>query len=193
MAGFLCVDIDACIVAFTYFYIFASVVLLPVVRHIWSRKALSYLLPVGMIGLGAMHIGVRQIDWIAVGTDGDVAPDPEKTPEKTAYFDGIEIPLVYAYQTARQLIADKRRTVGGRMRMDVVAAKRQWTLQTRPMPKAHRDAILDYLRSINYQAGDFILTELGYTPIRALMMVQDDRRDVSHPDRHSLTLLVMEE
>ena len=159
----------------------------------WHAQGSQTRFASGMIGIGAQHIGVRQIDWIAVGTDGDEAPDPEKPPEKTAYFDGIEIPLVYAYQTARQLIADKRRTVGGRMRMDVVAAKRQWTLQTRPMPKAHRDAILDYLRSINYQAGDFILTELGHTPIRALMMVQDDRRDVSHPDRHSLTLLVMEE
>jgi len=68
MAGFLCVDIDACIVAFTYFYIFASVVLLPVVRHIWSRKALSYVIPVGMIGLGALLV-----TYLNLSSDGGEA------------------------------------------------------------------------------------------------------------------------
>lgn len=110
----------------------------------------------------------------------------------TAIFDNIEIPLIYAYQTGRAFVADKRRTVGGKMRMDVVAVKRQWTLHTRPMPKADRDTLVDYLVSIKFQAGDFVLGELGPGSIRALVTVDSDTREVSHPDRRSLTLTVME-
>lgn len=111
----------------------------------------------------------------------------------TATFDGIEIPLVFAYETDREVIGDKRRTVGGKMRMDVIAIKRQWTLQTRPMPKADRDTLIDHLVAIKFQAGDFVLSELGPGSIRALMSIDRDVREVSHPDRRSLTLSVLEE
>lgn len=155
----------------------------------WHAQSVQARFLSGFVGLGAQSPGVREWDWIAVGTAGDPAP----VPDRTASFDGIEIPLIYAYQTVREFVADKRRTVGGKMRMDVVAVKREWTLQTRPLPKAHRDAILEHLRAIKFQAGDFVLHELGPESIRALMTVAEDDRDVSHPDRHSLTLLVMEE
>lgn len=141
----------------------------------------------GLIGLGAQSPGTRDWDWIAVGTDGDAAPVPD---DRFAIFDDIEIPLVYAYEVDRELIADKRRTVGGKMRMDVIAVKRQWTLQTRPMPKEQRDALVNYLIGIKFQAGDFYMADTG--TVRGLMSVDRDVREVSHPDRHSLTLSVLE-
>jgi hypothetical protein len=79
----------------------------------------------------------------------------------TAFFDSIEIPVVYSQETSRDVIADRRRTVSGKMRQDVIAQKRGWNLTTRPIPLAKRNLLYNHLVSIDWQAGDFHLDEFG--------------------------------
>ena len=73
-----------------------------------------------------------------------------------AQFDGIDIPLIYAIELERQVIGDRRRTAGGKMRQDVIAMKRQWTLTTRPMEKADADALINHLEANKFEAGDHL-------------------------------------
>ena len=110
-----------------------------------------------------------------------------------AQFDGIDIPLIYAIELERQVIGDRRRTAGGKMRQDVIAMKRQWTLTTRPMEKADADALINHLEANKFEAGDFHLDEFGAgVTIEAFMRVTRVTRVLEAPDRRSLELLVIE-
>ena len=110
-----------------------------------------------------------------------------------AQFDGIDIPLIYAIELERQVIGDRRRTAGGKMRQDVIAMKRQWTLITRPMEKADADALINHLEANKFEAGDFHLDEFGAgVTIEAFMRVTRVTRALEAPDRRSLELLVIE-
>ncbi len=78
-----------------------------------------------------------------------------------ASFNGIEIPRVYDVQITRQVQGDRARTAGGKFRQDVIAEKRIWTLQTRPMPLSMAIPLTNYLRSTLYTEGAFWLKEFG--------------------------------
>jgi len=108
----------------------------------------------------------------------------------TAFFDGIEIPLIYSSETSRPVIADRRRTVSGRMRQDIIAKKKQWTLVTRPVPLAARDALYDHLVSIDWQARDF---EIEGQTVRAFLRWSRELRSLDQPERRSLNLIATEE
>jgi hypothetical protein len=110
-----------------------------------------------------------------------------------AQFDGIDIPLIYSIDLDREVLGDRRRTVGGKMRQDVVATKRQWSLLTRPMEKTDSDALVRYLEANKFEAGDFHLDEFGAgVTIEAYMRVERVVRSLTLPDRRSLELLVIE-
>jgi hypothetical protein len=79
----------------------------------------------------------------------------------TATFDGIEIPLIYAVEVGREFIGERERTAGGKIRQDVVAVKRTWHLQSRPITQAKAKLLLDHLESIKYGPGDFHLDDFG--------------------------------
>lgn len=112
----------------------------------------------------------------------------------TAFFDGIEIPVVYSQETSREVIADRRRTVSGRMRQDVIAQKRGWNLLTRPIPLAERNLLYDYLVSINWQAGDFHLDEFGAgVTVRAFLRWGRETRSLDQPEKRSLELTIIEQ
>lgn len=110
-----------------------------------------------------------------------------------AQFDGIDIPLIYSVEITRQMVGDRRRTVGGKMRQDVIKTKREWSLITRPMPKAERDLLISHLESNKFRVGDFHLDEFGPgVTVRAAMRVNGEIRALELPERRSLDLLVIE-
>jgi len=110
-----------------------------------------------------------------------------------AQFDNIDIPLVYSIETARQMLADRRRTVSGKYRQDIIKTKRQWTLLTQPLTMAQRNAIISHLESAEFQAGDFHLDEFGVgVTVKAYMRVLRETRSLEAPDRRSLELMVIE-
>lgn len=74
-----------------------------------------------------------------------------------ATFDGYEIPAVYDVQVSRISIGEQSRTASGKLRQDMVAVKRKWTLNCRPVPKHVVDPLLDYLESTLYAEGAFWL------------------------------------
>jgi hypothetical protein len=110
-------------------------------------------------------------------------------------FGGITIPLIYHQEVTRELMADEQRTAGGKLRMDIVAFKRIWSLETRPMTTTERDNIINYLDSIYYGVAPFHLDEFGVGVfVDAYMRVESEGRDVDNlPGRRSLVLTVIEE
>jgi len=81
-----------------------------------------------------------------------------------AKFDTIEIPRVYVQEISREILGDKARTAGGKLRQDTLAAasyKRIWKIETRLISKAQADAILSYLEAISFGTVDFWLDEFG--------------------------------
>jgi hypothetical protein len=110
----------------------------------------------------------------------------------TATFDGIEIPLVYSQETSREVLADRRRVASGRMRQDVIALKKQWTLITRPIALTDRNTLYDHLVNIDWQARDFFLDDLGVT-VRAFLRWGRELRSLNQPEKRSLNLIVIEE
>lgn len=111
----------------------------------------------------------------------------------TATFDGIEIPVVYSQETSREVIADRRRTISGRMRQDVISQKRSWTMATRPISLVDRDLLYDHLVSIDWQAGDFQLDDLGVGTIRAFLRWGRETRSLDQPEKRSLELTIIEQ
>ena len=112
----------------------------------------------------------------------------------TAFFDSIEIPVVYSQETSRDVIADRRRTVSGKMRQDVIAQKRGWNLTTRPIPLAKRNLLYNHLVSIDWQAGDFHLDEFGIgVTIKAFLRWGREIRSLNQPDNRSLELTIIEQ
>lgn len=119
----------------------------------------------------------------------------------TATFDGIEIPLVYAVEVSREIVGERARTAGGKMRQDVVTVKRAWKLQTRPMLRSKADALLNHLADKLYGAGQFLLDEFGGTPVTAYILPESIREEwaefwsggVWHNDGRELELTVTEQ
>lgn len=85
-----------------------------------------------------------------------------------ATFDGYEIPMVYDVKVGRITIGETARTAGGKLRQDVVAVKRSWTLSCRPVPKNKVDPLLYYLESTLYAEGAFWLYGMG-EPVSAMV------------------------
>ena len=83
-----------------------------------------------------------------------------------ATFDGYEIPRVYDVQIERNLVGESARTAGGKLRQDVVAVKRSWTLSCRPVPKNKVDPLLNHLESTLYAEGAFWMQGLGTVTAR---------------------------
>lgn len=110
-----------------------------------------------------------------------------------AQFDGVDIPLVKVIQLDREMLGQRRRTAGGKMRQDILLTKRRWSLTTRPMEKDDRDALISHLEGKDFQAGNFHLDEFGAgVTIPAYMRVVREIRALEAPDRRSLELLVIE-
>lgn len=76
-------------------------------------------------------------------------------------FGGVEIPAVSVLDVTPELIADRDRTVGGKMRQDYVTTKRVWKIQTLFLTPDEEAAIMNYLASINYGSFDLWIDEFG--------------------------------
>ncbi|MDI6872105.1 MAG: hypothetical protein QME79_12330 [Bacillota bacterium] len=114
----------------------------------------------------------------------------------------IELPNVQTQRTARQVIGDEGRTAGGKLRRDVVATKRVWTLVCPYLTNAEYDAIVGHLEA-TFGVTTFWLDEFGGTAaansIAAVVDVEEDERvqfardGTWHSDGHSLVLTVQEQ
>ncbi len=92
-----------------------------------------------------------------------------------AKIGGIPVPYVYAIVIEREVIGDEERTAGGKLRRDVVAVKRTWRLQTRPLTKAEAPASTNHLDAIMYGTTTFELegaSMLAYVDIDEEEIVQ---------------------
>lgn len=115
----------------------------------------------------------------------------------------IEIPGVQTQKLGRQVIGERGRTAGGKLRQDVVAVKRAWRLECKFMTNIEHDAIVNHLDTLMYGATTFWLDELGGTAaansIPAYVDIEDDERvqfgrgGVWHSDGHSITLAITEQ
>lgn len=116
-----------------------------------------------------------------------------------ASFAGIEIPKVYDVQVSYQLIGDRARTAGGRLRQDAIADKRVWTIQTRPMTLAQATPLLTHLRGTLYAEGAFWIKGLS-APVQARVdpdslterVVAFAEGGIWHNDGRQLTLVIEE-
>jgi hypothetical protein len=64
---------------------------------------------------------------------------------------GVDIPSVYVdEQPEDEIIGEELRSADGTLRSDVIAVKRTWRLQTRPITKAQIDAVVNPLRTGYY-------------------------------------------
>lgn len=104
----------------------------------------------------------------------------------------IDVPLVYSQEMEYDLVSNEGRTATGEMLLDIDAVKRTWVLQTRPMLKADRDALIGYLESVFYGPVDFWLEEFGMDTVKAFITISESR-DLSLPTRYSLTITAEEE
>lgn len=111
-----------------------------------------------------------------------------------AQFNGIDIPLIYSLRIRRAIIADEARTAGGTLRRDLVAVKSVWSMTTRPMLLADRDALIDHLDGIGWDAGDFWLDEFGPTTetVEVFLEIIDDRQLGYVNQRHVLDITATE-
>jgi hypothetical protein len=113
---------------------------------------------------------------------------------------GYPIPYVYAIVIDREMVGDEARTAGGKLRRDIVAVKRTWRLQTRPMKKNEADTILGVLQAVSYGVVDFWLDDFGaeensipaYVDVESEERVQFGRDGVWHSDGRRLTLKISE-
>lgn len=79
----------------------------------------------------------------------------------SAKIDSIDIPLVHSVEISREFVGERARTAGGKLRQDLVAVKRSWQLQTRPITLAQANQLLDHLRVGNYGPVAFWLDDFG--------------------------------
>lgn len=115
----------------------------------------------------------------------------------------IEIPNVRAQKLDHEIVADSARTAGGKLRRDIVAAKRKWQLECVRLTNAQYRAIIDHLNEIMFGATLFWLDELGgtadthsiavYVDITNDERVQFGRNGVWHNNGRNLTLVVTEQ
>ncbi len=121
----------------------------------------------------------------------------------TARFDGIIIPCVYAISITRELVGERARTAAGKLRQDVVAIKRVWELQTRPISKDLADTLLSWLDEKLYFVGDFWLDEFGpeSETVKAYVLpdsveeerVQFGNADGWHRDGRQISMTIVEQ
>ena len=112
----------------------------------------------------------------------------------TAFFDGIEIPVVYSQETSRGVIADRRRTVSGKMRQDVIAQKRGWNLITRPISLAQRNLLCNNIVSLDWLAGDFHLDEFGIgVTLNVFLRLGREIRSLNQREKRSLEMTIIEQ
>jgi hypothetical protein len=95
----------------------------------------------------------------------------------------IEIPRVTSQEITREILGQRKRTAGGKMRMDIngfVPIKRQWKLKSAVLTNAQYDTIISYLDSVLWCEVDFWLDEFGGTPslnsIKVFIEVSSDSR-----------------
>ena len=120
----------------------------------------------------------------------------------SAKIDGINIPLVYSVEISREFVGERARTAGGKLRQDLVAVKRSWQLQTRPITLAQANQILEHLRLSNYGPVAFWLDDFGLesNTVSCLILpesIQESHRQVSidgvwHRNARELSLTVVE-
>ncbi len=122
-----------------------------------------------------------------------------------AYLDNgaIEIPGVQAQKLTRQVVGERGRTAGGKLRQDVVAVKRAWRLECKYLTTTQYNAIIDHLNSLLFGATTFWLDELGGTAaansIAVYVDIEDDERvqfardGTWYENGHSITLTVTEQ
>lgn len=98
----------------------------------------------------------------------------------------IELPNLEAQEDGRELIGERARTAGGKLRQDLVAVKRTWQLTLRHLAPEQHQAIITYLDSAGWGAVPFWIDSLGGSPadsISALVELTSCRR-VQFGGRH---------
>lgn len=98
---------------------------------------------------------------------------------------------MYTESAGREEIAESERTATGMLRRDVVAVKRIWSIRTRPIKKAQRDALLDHLDGIMWGFVDFLCDDLT-VPIKAKVTLESDERSLDSPERYELAFRIEE-
>ena len=76
-------------------------------------------------------------------------------------FGGLTIPRPASIRIDRELIGERSRTASGKDRMDVVAVKRRWRVETSPLTAAEANAITLGLQSSLYTTDDFQCADMG--------------------------------
>lgn len=118
-----------------------------------------------------------------------------------AQINGIDVHYVFAVQVGRELVAERTRTAGGKLRQDAIAVKRTWTLETRPMTKAQSDALTQAIDLAFGGPMSFWLDEFGPpgTTIEVFVEIQNEERvafardGVWHNDGRQLSLSIIEQ
>lgn len=122
-----------------------------------------------------------------------------------AYLNNGAIPLpnVRSVKPGREIIADRSRTAGGKMRQDVTAVKRAWRLELRYLTPAEYLAIVNHLDWLWYGPTTFWIDSLGGAPetdsVAAYVTIEDDERvqfgrdGTWYSDGHNLILSVVEQ
>jgi len=108
---------------------------------------------------------------------------------------GIDIPLLYSQLTRREIVGDRERTAGGKLRSDITAVKRTWELRTRPMPSTQSSLLASTLDGLLFGVTTLWLQEFGSTGNAVAAFVTDfeETRDVETQARRSLTITVEEQ
>ncbi len=91
-----------------------------------------------------------------------------------ASFNGIEIPNVAEVDVARRLYGETAQTAGGKLRRDIVAVKRIWTIRSIVATLDDIKPLLDNLESTLYAEGLFWLKEFGNPGNSVLAMVDPE-------------------
>lgn len=114
-----------------------------------------------------------------------------------AKFDGFEIPKVYVLDEELIEQADVGRTIDGTERRDVVAVKRTWRVETRPVLPSEIAALENHLAAILWGYGDWWIDTFGSetNTTRARIDASSWRkgRPLDLPGRRSLSFTVIEQ
>ncbi len=92
----------------------------------------------------------------------------------------IALPGFEDQEGGREILADVDRTAGGKLRQDLVVAKRTWELTLPYLTPAQYQAIMSHLDSIGWGPTPFWIDELGGEPathsVSALVRLTSDKR-----------------
>ena len=120
-----------------------------------------------------------------------------------AKFDGYEIPKIFDVQLKYVYVGESARTAGGKLRRDVTAKKRMWSIKCRAVPLSKVEPLLNHLKRTLYAEGVFWLKEFGNESNVILAMVDPesvdlktvgvaDENGVWHNDGKELSLTIEE-